>query len=74
MTLWPSSMTAASLVKRRSRAGAAPQKSRLMKAVTAKVTARHTRTPFFTRSYFCAPKFWLTKVVMDTPKAPEIIQ
>ena len=63
-------MTAVSLVKSRSRAGAAPQKRRLMTAVTEKVTARQTSTPFLTRSYFRAPKFWLTKVVMDTPKAP----
>ena len=26
------------------------------------------------RWYFLAPKFWPTKVVTDTPKAPETIQ
>lgn len=45
-----------------------------MRAVTPKVTPRQTITPFLSRSYFRAPKFWLTKVVMDTPKAPETIQ
>ena len=74
MTCRPRAMTALSEVNIRSRMGAAPQKRRLMRAVTPKVTPRQTITPFLSRSYFRAPKFWLTKVVMDTPKAPETIQ
>ena len=70
----PRSMTARSEENRRSSGPAPTQYNRLTPAVTAKVTPKHTFTPRRIRSYFPAPKFWLTKVVMDTPKAPEIIQ
>ena len=54
--------------------GPARTTSAPIKSAVPMAMAVQTRTLWRRRSYFLAPKFCPAKVVMDTPKAPMIIQ